>query len=105
DEWRRSTPRRLDLLAAAREPPGAGEPVQVTGVGAYPRHLPANTMAFNVSRRLRNGLLAPDGPLPFALPWPTVEPVPRRSTSCSPGSPGCTAPASWRPSAGPSSST
>lgn len=68
DEWRRGTPRRLDLLAAAREPPGAGEPVEVTGLGTCPRHLPANTMAFNVFCRLRNDLLAPDGPLPFALP-------------------------------------
>ncbi|MEV8559098.1 maleylpyruvate isomerase family mycothiol-dependent enzyme [Streptomyces sp. NPDC051917] len=75
DEWRRSTPRQLDLLAAAQEPPGADEPVEVAGLGTYPRHLLANTMAFNVFCHLRNDLLAPDGPLPFTLPEPTDDQV------------------------------
>lgn len=71
DEWRRSTPRQLDLLEAAQEPPRADEPVEVPGLGTYPRHLLANTMAFNVFCHLRNDMLAPDGPLPFTLPEPT----------------------------------
>ncbi|MFF3563582.1 maleylpyruvate isomerase family mycothiol-dependent enzyme [Streptomyces sp. NPDC002574] len=71
DEWRRSTPRQLDLLEAAQEPPGGTEPVDVPGLGTYPRHLLANTMAFNVFCHLRNDMLAPDGPLPFTLPEPT----------------------------------
>ncbi|MEU4929525.1 maleylpyruvate isomerase family mycothiol-dependent enzyme [Streptomyces yokosukanensis] len=71
DEWRRSTPRQLDLLEAAQEPPRADEPVDVPGLGTYPRHLLANTMAFNVFCHLRNDMLAPDGPLPFTLPEPT----------------------------------
>ncbi|MGW7423001.1 maleylpyruvate isomerase family mycothiol-dependent enzyme [Streptomyces sp. NPDC054813] len=71
DEWRHSTPLQLDLLEAAQQPPGADEPVEVAGLGTYPRHLLANTMAFNVFCHLRNDLLAPDGPLPFALPEPT----------------------------------
>ncbi|MFF4309591.1 maleylpyruvate isomerase family mycothiol-dependent enzyme [Streptomyces sp. NPDC001507] len=75
DEWRHSTPRQLDLLAAAQEPPGADEPVEVAGLGTYPRHLLANTMAFNVFCHLRNDLLAPDGPLPFTLPEPTDDQV------------------------------
>ncbi|MEV7320452.1 maleylpyruvate isomerase N-terminal domain-containing protein [Streptomyces sp. NPDC093970] len=75
DEWRHSTPRQLDLLAAAQEPPGADEPVEVAGLGTYPRHLLANTMAFNVFCHLRDDLLAPAGPLPFALPAPTGEQV------------------------------
>ncbi|MFJ4982659.1 maleylpyruvate isomerase family mycothiol-dependent enzyme [Streptomyces sp. NPDC088732] len=70
-EWRLSTPRQLDLLEAAQEPPAAGEPVEVPGLGTYPRHLLANTMAFNVFCHLRNDMLAPDGPLPFTLPEPT----------------------------------
>ncbi|MFD3588603.1 hypothetical protein [Streptomyces sp. NPDC058683] len=41
------------------------------GLGTYPRHLLANTMAFNVFCHLRNDMLAPDGPLPFTLPEPT----------------------------------
>ncbi|WP_377273241.1 maleylpyruvate isomerase family mycothiol-dependent enzyme [Peterkaempfera sp. SMS 1(5)a] len=71
DEWRRSTPRQLDLLEAGQEPPAADEPVEVPGLGTYPRHLLANTMAFNVFCHLRNDMLAPDGPLPFAMPEPT----------------------------------
>ncbi|MEU8687580.1 maleylpyruvate isomerase family mycothiol-dependent enzyme [Streptomyces sp. NPDC048665] len=71
DEWRRSTPRQLDLLEAAQEPPSADEPVEVAGLGTYPRHLLANTMAFNVFCHLYNDMLAPDGPLPFRLPEPT----------------------------------
>ncbi|MFD3456213.1 maleylpyruvate isomerase family mycothiol-dependent enzyme [Streptomyces sp. NPDC058691] len=71
DEWHRSTPRQLDLLEAAQEPPVADEPVVVPGLGTYPRHLLANTMAFNVFCHLRNDLLAPGGPLPFTLPEPT----------------------------------
>ncbi|MGW7528726.1 maleylpyruvate isomerase family mycothiol-dependent enzyme [Streptomyces sp. NPDC054783] len=71
DEWRRSTPRQLDLLEAAQEPPSADEPVLVAGLGTYPRHLLANTMAFNVFCHLHNDMLAPDGPLPFTLPEPT----------------------------------
>ncbi|MER5789846.1 maleylpyruvate isomerase family mycothiol-dependent enzyme [Streptomyces sp. NPDC001980] len=74
-EWRHSTPRQLDLLAAAQEPPGADEPVEVPGLGTYPRHLLANTMAFNVFCHLRNDLLAPDGPLPLTLPEPTDDQV------------------------------
>ncbi|MER5796018.1 maleylpyruvate isomerase family mycothiol-dependent enzyme [Streptomyces sp. NPDC001980] len=75
DEWRRSTPRQLDLLEAAQDPSGADEPVEVAGLGTYPRHLLANTMAFNVFCHLRNDLLAPDGPLPFTLPEPTDDQV------------------------------
>jgi hypothetical protein len=44
----------------------------VPGLGTYPRHLLANTMAFNVFCHLRNDMLAPDGPLPFTLPEPTA---------------------------------
>ncbi|MFF7469147.1 maleylpyruvate isomerase family mycothiol-dependent enzyme [Streptomyces sp. NPDC008092] len=75
DEWRQSTPRQLDLLAAAQERPGADEPVEVPGLGTYPRHLLANTMAFNVFCHLRDDLLAPDGPLPLTLPEPTDDQV------------------------------
>ncbi|MFI9272258.1 maleylpyruvate isomerase family mycothiol-dependent enzyme [Kitasatospora sp. NPDC052896] len=71
DEWRHSTPRQLDLLEAAQEPPRADELVEVPGLGTYPRHLLANTMAFNVFCHLRNDMLAPGGPLPFTLPEPT----------------------------------
>ncbi|MFD8423292.1 maleylpyruvate isomerase family mycothiol-dependent enzyme [Streptomyces sp. NPDC059466] len=71
DEWRAFTPGQLEILAAAQEPPRAGEPVEVPGLGTYPRHLLANTMAFNVLCHLRHDLLAPDGPLPFTVPAET----------------------------------
>lgn len=70
-EWRRSAPKQLDLLEAGQRDAVAHEPVQVTGLGVYPRHLLANTMAFNVFCHLRNDMLAPDGPLPFTLPEAT----------------------------------
>ncbi|MBU3864135.1 maleylpyruvate isomerase family mycothiol-dependent enzyme [Streptomyces sp. 4503] len=75
DEWRHSTPRQLDLLEAAQEPPRADEPVEVPGLGTYPRHLLANTMAFNVFCHLRDDMLAPGGPLPLTLPEPTDDQV------------------------------
>jgi uncharacterized protein (TIGR03083 family) len=68
DEWRRFTPRQLESLAAGQGMPQADDPVVVTGLGTYPRHLLANTMAFNVLCHLRYDMLAPDGPLPFTLP-------------------------------------
>jgi uncharacterized protein (TIGR03083 family) len=71
DEWRRFTPRQLEALEAGQQPPRAAEPVQVPGLGTYPRHLAANTMAFNVLCHLRYDLLGPDGPLPFTVPEPT----------------------------------
>lgn len=71
NEWRRSTPRQLRILEAAQKPEVADERVEVAGLGTYPRHLLANTMAFNVFCHLRNDMLAPDGPLPFELPDPT----------------------------------
>jgi uncharacterized protein (TIGR03083 family) len=71
DEWQRSTPRQLESVEAGQKPAVADDPVEVTGLGTYPRHLLANTMAFNVFCHLRNDLLAPAGPLPFALPDPT----------------------------------
>jgi uncharacterized protein (TIGR03083 family) len=71
DEWRRFTPRQLEILEAGQEMPRAGEPVEVPGLGTYPRHLAANTMAFNVLCHLRYHLLAPEGPLPFTLPEPS----------------------------------
>ena len=71
DEWRRSTPRQLALLAKGQDEAVADEPVNVPGLGVYPRHLLANTMAFNVFCHLRNDMLAPDGPLPFIPPEPT----------------------------------
>ncbi|MGV9704095.1 maleylpyruvate isomerase N-terminal domain-containing protein [Streptomyces sp. NPDC003483] len=70
-EWRVFTPAQLEILEAAQEPPRAGDPVEVPGLGTYPRHLLANTMAFNVLCHLRRDLLAPDGPLPFTLPAET----------------------------------
>ncbi|SEO57706.1 maleylpyruvate isomerase family mycothiol-dependent enzyme [Actinacidiphila rubida] len=70
EEWRRFTPRQLDVLAAGQQPPRADEPVRVPGLGTYPRHLLANTMAFNVLCHLRYDLLAPDGPLAFPVPAP-----------------------------------
>jgi uncharacterized protein (TIGR03083 family) len=71
DEWRRFTPRQLEALEAGQETSRAAELVEVRGLGTYPRHLAANTMAFNVLCHLRYDLLAPDGPLPFTLPEPT----------------------------------
>jgi uncharacterized protein (TIGR03083 family) len=73
DEWRRYAPQQLDLLEAGQEPPAASEPVMVPGLGTYPRHLLANTTAFNVFCHLRFDMLAPDGPLPFSVPEPTDE--------------------------------
>ena len=71
DEWRHYGPRQLDLLESDQNPPSADEPVEVPGLGIYPRHLLANTMAFNVFCHLRNDVLAPDGPLPIPVPPPT----------------------------------
>ncbi|MEV5786519.1 maleylpyruvate isomerase family mycothiol-dependent enzyme [Streptomyces sp. NPDC052287] len=71
DEWRDFTPRQLEILESAQEPARAGQPVEVPGLGTYPRHLLANTMAFNVLCHLRHDMLAPDGPLPFAVPEET----------------------------------
>ena len=71
DEWKHYGPRQLDLLETAQHPPSADEPVEVPGLGVYPRHLLANTMAFNVFCHLRNDMLAPYGPLPIPVPAPT----------------------------------
>ena len=71
DEWRRSTPRQLALLEAGQDGAVADDPITVTGLGVYPRHLLANTMAFNVFCHLRNDMLAPGGPLRISLPDPT----------------------------------
>jgi hypothetical protein len=71
DEWQTYTPRQLDLLQSGQLPSQADQPVEVPGLGVYPRHLLANTMAFNVLCHLRFDMLAPDGPLPFSLPTPT----------------------------------
>ncbi|MER6565589.1 maleylpyruvate isomerase family mycothiol-dependent enzyme [Streptomyces sp. NPDC001093] len=73
DEWRRYTPRQLELLEAGQKTPRADDPIPVPGLGTYPRHLLANTMAFNVLCHLRYDLLAPQGPLPFTVPAPTDE--------------------------------
>jgi hypothetical protein len=70
-EWRRSTPRQLALLEAWQDPAIADDPIGVSGLGTYPRHLFANTMAFNVFCHLRNDMLAPGGPLRLTLPAPT----------------------------------
>jgi len=70
-EWRKFTPKQLESLEAGQEMPRAEDPVEVPGLGTYPRHLLANTMAFNVLCHLRYDLLAPYGPLPFAVPEPT----------------------------------
>jgi uncharacterized protein (TIGR03083 family) len=70
-EWRTYTPLQLDLLESEQVSPQATEPVDVTGLGTFPRHLLANTMAFNVLCHLRFDMLAPDGPLPLPLPSPT----------------------------------
>lgn len=71
DEWRTYTPRQLELMGSGQDGAKADDPVDVSGLGTYPRHLLANTMAFNVFCHLRNDVLAPDGPLPYALPEPT----------------------------------
>lgn len=71
DEWQRFAPQQIALLDAAQQPPGATEPVTVPGLGVYPRHLLANTTAFNVFCHLRYDMLAPDGPLPLTVPEPT----------------------------------
>lgn len=71
DEWRRNTPRQLKLLEAGQDEAVADDPVEVSGLGVYPRHLLANTMAFNVFCHLRNDMSAPGGPLAFPLPEPT----------------------------------
>ncbi|GAB7071423.1 maleylpyruvate isomerase N-terminal domain-containing protein [Mycobacterium hodleri] len=71
DEWKHYGPRQLDLLEMAQQPPSADTPVEVPGLGTYPRHLLANTMAFNVFCHLRNDMLAPDGPLSIPVPPPT----------------------------------
>jgi uncharacterized protein (TIGR03083 family) len=75
DEWRTYTPRQLGLLESVQAQPRADEPVDVPGLGTYPRHLLANTMAFNIFCHTRYDVLAPDGPLPFVLPDPTDEQV------------------------------
>jgi uncharacterized protein (TIGR03083 family) len=75
EEWRRSTPQQLALLEEGQEEAVANDPINVTGLGTYPRHLLANTMAFNVFCHLRNDMLAPDGPLQFILPAPTDDEV------------------------------
>ncbi|GAA4620369.1 hypothetical protein GCM10023196_004080 [Actinoallomurus vinaceus] len=74
-EWHRSAPLQLKLLEAGQDKEIADDPIEVTGLGTYPRHLLANTMAFNVFCHLRNDMLAPDGPLPFTLPEPTAREV------------------------------
>lgn len=71
DEWRAFTPRQLEILEGAQEPSRSGQPVEVPGLGTYPRHLLANTMAFNVLCHLRHDMLAPDGPLSFTVPEET----------------------------------
>jgi uncharacterized protein (TIGR03083 family) len=71
EEWLRSTPKQLELLEKGQAPKIADDPVEVTGLGVYPRHLLANTMAFNVFCHLRNDMLEPDGPLHFTLPEAT----------------------------------
>jgi hypothetical protein len=71
DEWHRYAPQQLDLLEVGQASAVAMEPVAVPGLGTYPRHLLANTTAFNVFCHLRFDMLAPDGPLPFSVPEPT----------------------------------
>lgn len=71
DEWRQYTPRQLTLLESGQEPPHSDDSLEVAGLGTYPRHLLANTMAFNVLCHLRFDMLAPHGPLPFTVPEPT----------------------------------
>ena len=73
DEWHRYAPQQLELLEAGQEPPQATQPVTVPGLGIYPRHLLANTTAFNVFCHLRFDMLAPHGPLPFTVAAPTDE--------------------------------
>jgi uncharacterized protein (TIGR03083 family) len=74
-EWRTYTPRQLDLLQTAQDDRKSAERVTVPGLGVYPRHLLANTMAFNVFCHLRYDMVAPDGPLPVTLPPPTDQQV------------------------------
>lgn len=71
DEWQRSAPLQLKLLEKGQDKKIADDPVNVAGLGVYPRHLLANTMAFNVFCHLRNDMLTPDGPLRFSLPEAT----------------------------------
>lgn len=71
DEWRRYSPLHLSLLESAQVQPQADQMVDVPGLGTYPRHLLANTTAFNVLCHLRYDILAPDGPLPFSVSPPT----------------------------------
>ena len=71
DEWRRSTPLQLELLEKGQDEAIADDPIDVPGLGVYPRHLLANTMAFNVFCHLRNDMLAPDGPLAITVPAAT----------------------------------
>lgn len=71
DEWRTYTPRQLELLESGQDQPHADDAVEVPGLGTYPRHLLANTMAFNVLCHLRYDMLVPGGPLPFTVPEPT----------------------------------
>ena len=75
DEWHRSAPEQIKLLEAGQDAAVAGDPIDVTGLGVYPRHLLANTMAFNVFCHLRDDMLAPDGPLPYTLPEPTADEI------------------------------
>jgi uncharacterized protein (TIGR03083 family) len=70
-EWRSYTPAQLELLQQGQVGPRADEPVEVPGLGVYPRHLLANVMAFNVFCHLRYDLLTPAGPLECALPGAT----------------------------------
>lgn len=71
EEWQTYGPRQLDLLEEAQDGERSEETVAVPGLGTYPRHMLANTMAFNVFCHLRNDMLAPDGPLPIRVPAPT----------------------------------
>jgi uncharacterized protein (TIGR03083 family) len=75
DEWHRSSPQQIALLEKGQDEKVADDPINVTGLGVYPRHLLANTMAFNVFCHLRNDMLAPDGPLPYKLPDATTAEV------------------------------
>jgi len=68
EEWRRFTPQQVESLEAGQQAPQADDPVLVPGLGTYPRHLLANTMAFKVLCHLRYDMLEPSGPLPFTVP-------------------------------------
>jgi uncharacterized protein (TIGR03083 family) len=74
-EWHHYGPLQLDLLESGQAPQQANAPVEVPGLGTYPRHLLANTMAFNVFCHLRYDMLAPDGPLRLTLPPATDDMV------------------------------